>query len=132
VKITAEDKGAIMRVPNRMLFDPGSARLKEGAGQVLQNAVTILKEHNFDLVVRGHTDDTAVESSAYPTNWELSSSRAAAVLRWLHEQGEISPTRLKAVGYADTQPLVPNNSDANQVLNRRMELFFHRPETQSW
>ncbi len=132
VKITTDDMGAIMRVPNALLFDPGSAKLKPTADKVLNDVIKILKTHNFDLVVRGNTDDEYQPNPNYPSNWELSASRAAASLRYIMEKGGIEASRLKAVGYADSMPLVPNNSPQNRALNRRMEFFFHRPEEKSW
>ena len=89
--------------------------------------VSLLKEHNFNLVVRGHSDNQAFKNNIFPSNWELTSSRAAACLRYVLEKGGIPATRLKAVGFADSQPLLPNNSAANQMVNRRMEFYFHRP-----
>jgi len=131
-KITTDDQGVIMRIPNELIFDDGAVTLKPGSEVVLQNVIKILKEYNFNLVVRGHTDDTASAANLYPSNWELSSARAASALRFLVEKGEVAPTRLKAVGYADSQPLVPNNTNQNREMNRRTEFYFHRPEVQSW
>lgn len=133
VEITTDDKGVIMRVPNTSLFDKGTAQLRPNADKVLARIITFLKEHNFDLVVRGHTDDRFESSvDALPSNWELSSARAGAALRYLIEKGGIKPSRLKAVGYSDSQPLLPNNTDQNRFVNNRMEFYFHRPMVQSW
>ncbi len=130
--ITTDDKGVIMRVPNSQLFDPATPRLSKTSDVVLNKVIAFLKEHNFDLVVRGHTDDKDVESTIYPSNWELSSARAGAILRYIITKGEIQASRLKAVGYADSQPIVPNNTQTNRFLNNRTEFYFHRPSTSSW
>lgn len=130
--VATDERGVVIRVKNDFLFQPGSATLQEGAAPLFDDAIQLLKDYNFELTVRGHTDDQTYPSNLYPSNWELSSSRAAAVLRFMKENGGISASRLKAVGYADSQPLVPNNSEANRELNRRMELYFHRPGTKSW
>lgn len=82
--------------------------------------------------MRGHTDDIPVRSAKYPSNWELSAARAAAALRYIVEKGGINPSRLKAVGYAGTRPLVPNTSEANRAINRRVEFYFHRPRVEGW
>ncbi|MGE4298433.1 MAG: OmpA family protein [Desulfovibrionaceae bacterium] len=131
-KIASDENGVIMRITTDELFDPGSATLKPGADAYIDHIISVLKEHNFDLVVRGHTDNQAVHSQIYPSNWELSSARAAAALRRIMERSDIQATRLKAVGFADTQPLVPNNTPQNQAINRRMEFYFHRPEVSTW
>ncbi len=132
VKVTAEDQGVVLRFPVALFFAHGSAELKQEALPLLDGAIKILKERNVNMVVRGHTSDAPETSSLYPSNWELSSSRAAAVLRALMQRGDISASRLKAVGYADSQPLLPNNSEANRETNSRMELYLHKPEVKSW
>lgn len=131
-KVTTDDVGVILRVDNDALFEPGTAMLKPGAEQALSKVVAILKEHNYELVVRGHTDDHPTSGNLYPSNWELSSARAAAALRFIVEKGGIRSNRLKAVGYADSQPLLPNNSEENRHTNRRTEFYFHRPGDRSW
>ncbi len=132
VKISAEDAGVVMRFPIDVFFAEGSADLKPEALTALDGAIRILKERNVNLVVRGHTSDEESPTSLYPSNWELSSARAAALLRAIMARGDISSTRLKAVGYADSQPLLPNNSAPNRHTNARMELYLHKPEVKSW
>ncbi|GAB7079832.1 OmpA family protein [Megalodesulfovibrio paquesii] len=131
-KVATDDVGVILRVDNDALFQPGSATLTPLAESALAKVIAILKEHNYDLVVRGHTDDHPTASNLYPSNWELSSARAAAALRYIMEKGQIRSSRLKAVGYADSQPLLPNTTDENRHTNRRTEFFFHRPGDRSW
>ena len=132
VDIAPDDEGVLIRVDSGMMFDPGSAELKPGAKKILDHVIKLLKEHNFDVIVRGHTDDIPVRSAKYPSNWELSAARAAAALRYIVEKGGINPSRLKAVGYAGTRPLVPNISEANRAINRRVEFYFHRPRVEGW
>ncbi|MBT8764198.1 flagellar motor protein MotB [Desulfohalobiaceae bacterium Ax17] len=132
VDVTPDDQGVLIRVNSGLMFEPGSAKLKPEAAKVLERVIKILKEYNFDLIVRGHTDDRPVRSGKYPSNWELSAARAAAALRYIVEKGGINPSRLKAVGYADTRPLVPNNSESNRAINRRVEFYYHRPKVEGW
>lgn len=131
-EITADDRGVIMRIPNNLIFKPGTAQFQPTADKIFSKIIVFLKEHNFNLVVRGHTDDRfSQKDSNYPSNWELSSARAGAALRYIIEKGNIPPSRLKAVGYSDSQPIVPNNSDPNRLLNSRTEFYFHRPNIDS-
>lgn len=127
VDLKPDDSGLLMRVRSGVMFAPGSASLKPGASDVLDKVITILKNYNFDLVVRGHTDDSTQTSSSYPSNWELSSARAAAAVRYILGNSSLSPFRLKAVGYADTRPLLPNINAANRAMNRRVEFYFRQP-----
>lgn len=132
VKVSTEDQGVVMRYPANLFFSPGQAAVKKGSVAYLKSAIKILKERNVNLVVRGHSNDRMPQSTVYPTNWELTSARAAALLRGIMQEGEIPATRLKAVGYADSQPLLPNNSTTNRATNNRIELYFHQPESKSW
>ncbi|NJB68452.1 chemotaxis protein MotB [Desulfobaculum xiamenense] len=130
--VTAEREGVLVRVESAYLFDQGKASLRPGSEKMLENVLKILKEYNFNCVIRGHTDDREEGGSLYPSNWELSSARAAAALRWLVEKGGIEARRLKAVGYAGTRPLVPNDRAEDRTRNRRVEFLLHRPETETW
>jgi chemotaxis protein MotB len=124
-QVTPDDKGVLVRVGSGALFAPGSAKLKPEASRVLEEVITILVNFNFDVVVRGHTDDSE-PLGGFGSYWELSAARAAAALNYIITRGHIAPSRLKAVGYADTRPLMPNTSEANRATNRRVEFYFHR------
>ncbi|SMF37545.1 OmpA family protein [Desulfovibrio gilichinskyi] len=130
--VNADRDGVLMSTDSASLFQPGTATLKPGAEKTLNKVISVLKENNYDLVVRGHTDNSETGSEKFPTNWELSSARAARALRYIAEHGDISTKRLKAVGYADTQPLVKNDTPANREKNRRIEFFYHKPAADSW
>ncbi|WP_461208788.1 OmpA/MotB family protein [Desulfocurvus sp. DL9XJH121] len=130
--VSAEREGVMVRVESAYLFDKGKATLRPDAPRVLSRILQILKEYNFNCVIRGHTSDQDSDAGNFPSNWELSSARAAATLRYLVEQGGIEPSRLKAVGYAGTRPLVPNDREADRERNRRVEFLLHRPETETW
>ncbi len=128
VDLKPDDSGLLMRISSGVMFKPGSAVLTKEAIPVLDKVIKIMTDHNFDLVVRGHTDDILTSPTTYPSNWELSSARAAAAVRYILENSSISPFRLKAVGYADTRPLVPNTTEANRKMNRRVEFYFKHPD----
>lgn len=130
--VTADNKGLIIRIPVTSFFGPGSAALEAESEKLLDGAINILKQHTVNMVVRGHTSNTVEQTKVYPTNWELSSARAAALLRAIMSRSDIPASRLKAVGYADSRPLLPNNTEENKKLNNRMEFYIHRPEDKSW
>lgn len=130
--VTADNKGLILRIPVTSFFDPASATLKPETEKLLDGAINILKQHTVNMVVRGHTSNTVNATEAYPTNWELSSARAAALLRAVMARSELPASRLKAVGYADSRPLLPNTTKENKRLNNRMEFYIHRPQDKSW
>jgi chemotaxis protein MotB len=93
--------------------------------------VNTVEASNFDIVVAGHTDDEPIRYSRerHPTNWHLSSHRAIAVSQQLLE-AQINPARLAVVGYGEHRAFVPNTSDQNKALNRRVEIYISgRPTT---
>ncbi len=132
VSISPEEQGVLMRVESGVMFSPGSAQLKPEAKKVMEDVISMLDEYNYSLIVRGHTDDKYVKSNKYPSNWELSAARAAAALRYIIRTGGIKSSRLKAVGYADTRPVVPNTTSENRAKNRRVEFYYYRPKVEGW
>ena len=115
--------------PSDVLFDPGSAELKPAAATQLNKLSTALKEIEGNIPpdlawvmrVDGHTDNTPINSAEFPSNWELSSSRAISVVRYLMDQG-ISPEHLVAAGFGEFQPIGSGDSDQALAKNRRIEL----------
>ena len=75
-----------------------------------------------NVIVTGYTDDVPVgKGGAFKDNWDLSSARAAAVVRYLQGRG-LDPRMLGAAGFSEYRPVVPNDSAANKSLNRRIEI----------
>lgn len=114
--------GVELRIQDKILFEPGSASLKSAANEVLDRLVGVLAPGVQPITVEGHTDDVPISSGRFPSNWELSSARASAVVRYLVEQG-VPARRLRAVGYADTVPIAPNDTDEGRARNRRVALL---------
>jgi len=110
---------------SEVLFASGSAKLQESGEKQLASvgkrlvelAADIPKEINWVIQVDGHTDNKPIASPQYPSNWELSSARAIAVVKFLHSEG-IPNDRLVAAGYGQYQPL----SSTDTARNRRIEL----------
>lgn len=129
--ITTSDNFLKINLPSEILFESGSSELESGSVQLLSEIADRIKSfnlNNFDIEIEGHSDDSPINSPKYPSNWELSSSRAIAVLRIFIQRG-VQQTKLKAIGYADTKPKVPNRDNLgnpiknNQKLNRRVEIL---------
>jgi len=123
VRVRHEERGMVISLlSDGTLFDLGSAELKPSARQVLDRVAQVLRAVPNPVLIEGHTDNLPIRTAQYPSNWELSAARAARVLRYLVQRGEIPAHRLIAVGYADTRPLVPNDSPANRAQNRRVDI----------
>jgi chemotaxis protein MotB len=130
VAIGSDDRGLVLDLDAGTFFDAGSAKLKDEFLPALAKMAATLNEEkysSFQVEVQGHTDDEPTSTPVFPSNWELSSARAATVVRKLIDDG-IAATRLGAVGYADTRPRVANrdiNGNAlpvNQAINRRVSI----------
>jgi len=132
--ISSDNAGVLMQVNNSVMFAPNSAVLKPEAAKMLDGVTDIMLSQKVNLVIRGHTDDTENGSGLYPSKWELSAARAAACLRYILAKGNgaIAATRMRAAGYADSRPLVPVFDDASRSANRRVEFYYHSPETETW
>ncbi len=130
--ISSDREGALMYVRSGAIFESGSAKLTLQAREVLDKVIIVLKEYPLNLVVRGHTDNVPVRSARYPSNWELSAARAANALAYVVEVGTIPVNRVKAVGYAHTRPMQPNDTQAGRNANQRVEFFFHQPDRDAW
>ena len=126
----------MIRFGSDFTFSSGRATLRTGATEVINRVATILNSPeamNFEIVVIGHTDNIQPKSSAqrYPTNWELSTARAATVVKTLAANG-IDPSRFEISGYGEYRPLIANQSDGTKE-NRRVEIYL-RPmaDAYSW
>ena len=104
-----------------VVFDTGRAELTPQARRRLQQVARLLEPMGKQLMIEGHTDDRPIHTSRFPSNWELSTARALAVVR-LFADGGIPPGRMKLVGYAEHQPRRPNDSEENRRINRRIEI----------
>ena len=113
---------------SEVLFAPGSAEIGEAGKRQLAEVARSLHDisrdipNDLDWVLRvdGHTDRQAVASPDYPSNWELSSARAIAVVRFLIRQG-VPPYRLAATGFGEFQPVEAADDEIARRRNRRIE-----------
>ena len=111
-----------------VLFDSGSAFLKPASLPLLQQVVKSLNDMPNPIQIEGHTDDRPLApGSKFQTNWELSSARAFAVLRFLEING-IPEQRLSATGYGEFRPVQNNNTPEGRMANRRIEINIMRRE----
>jgi chemotaxis protein MotB len=123
---TVEDK-IVLRVPGLNLFKKGGAKLSPAARPVLDEIVKIIKTKGkkHKIFIQGHTDDVPIHTAKFESNWELSAIRATAVLRYFFDKG-IDPERLTATGYADTFPMVSNDTKEGRAKNRRIEFVLEK------
>ena len=110
-------------ISDNLLFSSGSARLNPASERVLDKVSRVLNDHSdLSIIVEGHTDNVPVRSSSIQDNWELSTMRAAAVVRELVQDFGVDPYRLTAAGRADNDPRGDNTTAAGRARNRRTEI----------
>lgn len=120
-KIAFEATGIRFILQEKLLFEAGSAEIKPQMRPILDKLYEILKDLPNPVEVEGHTDSIPISTEKYPSNWELSTARAGAVVRYFIAKG-INPERLKASGYADTRPIASNATPEGRAQNRRVEI----------
>lgn len=126
IQITEMKNRLTMTMVDKILFPSGSAEVSKDGKLVLDKVISILKDvKDKRIQVEGHTDNVRILSAIkakYPTNWELSTARATQVVRYLQETGGLDPKNLSATGYAEYQPVAPNDTDEGKARNRRIEI----------
>jgi chemotaxis protein MotB len=126
----------VVDVADKLLFDTGKADLNEGGQKLLLEVAGSMKRLPPSQIfqVGGHTDSQRVVSpelvEQYPTNWELSATRATHVVRFLEDKGKVPGRQLVAAGFAQYRPASTNKTDSGRQKNRRIEiLLLRKPPT---
>lgn len=125
ILLSLEERGLVVRFLDSVLFDLGSAELREDALEVLANVAAALQDLPNHIRAEGHTDDLPINTYRYPSNWELSTARATSVMRALLDSYPFSPAQLGVAGYGEYRPIAPNQP-RGQPLNRRVDLVVLR------
>lgn len=129
VSILGTNREIIITIKENVTFRPGEADMLGSVGPVLDNIAGIIHKYPFyHAEIIGHTDNVPINTSRYPSNWELSVARAASVLKYLINDRSIDSSRLSIKGSADHEPIAPNDTPANRAQNRRVEIRLKRVE----
>jgi len=123
------DKYSILTLPNTLVFNSGSIRLSNDGTALLGKIAEILKRYpDYEIRIEGHTDNKQIKpefQNKYATNWELSSARATAVIRYLVTTHKMNPLKLGAVGYGEYRPTATNDTETGRAKNRRVEFHIY-------
>lgn len=115
---------------DKILFNSGSTKINEKGKEILITfAESIKEDKDHNILVEGHTDNVGVGpilKSRFPSNWELSTARSSAVVRFLQEEGGIEPERLSAIGFSYYKPVASNDDEEGRSQNRRIEIILTR------
>jgi chemotaxis protein MotB len=127
ISLSKNENGILLRFSDEILFDSGQADLKTNSKSTLGQIAQILKKHNKNIKVEGHTDNIPIETSKYANNWELSTARAISVVKFftqeLSEKERLDPKKFEVSGYGEYHPVAPNDSESNRRKNRRIEVL---------
>ncbi|KGA96617.1 flagellar motor protein MotS [Alkalihalobacillus alcalophilus ATCC 27647 = CGMCC 1.3604] len=127
ISVTRDDRGVVLVLQERLTFESGEARLLDEAKPFLEKVGTLIEAIPNMIKVEGHTDNRPISTVRYPSNWELSGARASSVIRFLIDNNEVDPNRFMATGYGDTRPVVPNTTNENLQVNRRVVIIISDP-----
>lgn len=125
VTMETSDEWLELSLRNSLLFGSGDAEPHYDAFEVVEKIAGVLRNTDNAIRVEGFTDNRPIRTGQFPSNWELSTARAAAVVRMLVMEG-LEPHRLAAVGYGSFQPVARNDTEAGRKRNRRVVLLISR------
>jgi chemotaxis protein MotB len=126
VEVRVMGAGLNIEIRDNIMFPPASAALTPDGISLLQTLAEALTAQPYQLSIEGHSDNVPIETTRFPSNWELSTARAAVVARHLVKRG-ISAERIRAIGYADTRPRADNVTPEGRSRNRRVSLVVQIP-----
>ena len=100
-----------------------TSEVQEESKEILDKLLTIISPMDNPILIEGHTDNRAIKTSKFPSNWELSADRAVNVVRYFVEVRGQDPKRFSAIGYGEFQPVAPNDSYEGMAKNRRVDIL---------
>ena len=122
VRMMLDSRGLTISLAEAGFFQPGSSVIESAALSVVAGIGEKLRLLSNNIRVEGHTDNIPIHTALFPSNWELSTSRATNVLRYMLSEARIPPQRLSAVGYSEYRPVASNETRDGRGLNRRVDI----------
>lgn len=123
-KLSMTERGLVITFLSEIFFDSGKDVIRKDGEHALQSVAEVLNKEakNSFIAIEGHTDNDPIRRSGWKSNWELSSSRALAVLHFLIDSCQLKPERLSIAGYGQYRPVVANDTAKDKQQNRRVEI----------
>ncbi|MCP1328456.1 OmpA family protein, partial [Halomonas sp. 707D4] len=121
VEVARVAEGISLRVQDQLLFPSAEAELTDGGTALVGSLLETIQRFDGEVWVEGHSDSRTINTPAFSSNWALSSARAIAIVEALEAAG-VAPSRLRAVGLADTRPLADNATLEGRARNRRVDV----------
>jgi chemotaxis protein MotB len=127
VRIHMEPRGLVISLGETGVFDSGSDQIKPEGKALLDTLATSLVSLGNYIRVEGHTDNVPIHNARFPSNWELSTSRATVVVSYLITNFGLRPEALSAAGYAEYRPAASNDTEEGKARNRRVDIIVLNP-----
>ena len=125
-----QEEGLMIRIKEKALFPSGSADLVPESQRIGPIVAGLLAEVPERVLISGHTDTDPINTAQFPSNWELSSTRALTFMKYLLSINQnLNPARFSAIGYGEYRPIAMNDTDENKQKNRRVEILIARSLT---
>ena len=118
-----------IRISESVLFTPGNDQLIDEAHPVLDEVIAILKELPNSVRIEGHTDNIPINTERFPSNWDLSSARSIAILKYFINEHGFEPSRLSALGYGEFRAIETNDTPSGRLKNRRVDIMVLNPDS---
>ncbi|MEW8626134.1 MAG: flagellar motor protein MotB [Candidatus Thiodiazotropha sp.] len=128
IDVVTESTNIIIRIQEKGSFPSGRANLNPDFFEVISKITEVIATTPGKIIVAGHTDNIPISTKRFRSNWELSSARAVTVVHAMLSNASIEEERFLIQGFADSQPLVDNDTAENRAHNRRVELVIRRGE----
>ena len=122
LELIEDARGLVISLPERATFAPASTDMTPGALLLVARVAEAVQPFDRQLRIEGHTDNVPIHTREFHSNWELSTARAATVIRFLIERVKFDPRRLSAAGYGEFHPRVDNDTPENRARNRRVDI----------
>ena len=117
------ERGLSIIIRDDFLFRSGHSEINPAGFSVLEKIGKTINEFQGTVMVEGHTDNLPIRTAQFPSNWELSTGRAVSVVKYLTGVVGVEPEKFSAVGYGNTKPKAPNDTEKNRERNRRVEII---------
>lgn len=123
IEIIQEQGGLTIRLGESLLFDVGSAEIKQNSKKTLDEIANVLTKNQNQIKIEGHSDNIPIKTAKYSSNWELSSARASNIVAYLTENKKLDKKRFQISSFADNKPISENSTQEGRSKNRRVDII---------
>jgi chemotaxis protein MotB len=122
VSFLVQERGLVIRVSDQFFFHTGEAAIRPEVQPFLKALGQTLQGLDNPIRIEGHTDNVPINTAQFPSNWELSTSRATTIIRYFLTNFTFDPQKLSAAGYGEYRPVAANDTPEGRDQNRRVDV----------